>query len=298
MRNFLRNELSLLRNNGLWQWFRFNAYLLRLRVRANEKARSRYRLVDAKDLASLRRSNRVYVFGSGFSLNDLTANEWSEIEMHDTIGFNGFVRQRWIRVDFHLVRGWGEGANVGYNWQREVTELAELINDNPCYQDTVFLLQDEHFAQVSRVLVAEELLKSGVRIARYHTAPAGLDPSVSLVNGLRHLSGTLSDAVNLAFCLGWNEIVLVGVDLYDTRYFWLGPEETLFTNYKTGESWASATSDRGQRFNEPHSTVQNGAIDEMARWAAFMRRRGVEMFVYNPRSLLSKRIPTLRRACS
>lgn len=295
MRHFLRNQWSLIRGNNLSQWLKFNFYLLHLHVRAKKSAHMNYRVIDAKELASLRRSNRVYVFGSGFSLNDLTSNEWAEIERHDTIGFNAFVRQRWVRVDFHLVRGWGEGANVDYNWKREASELAELINDNPYYQNTVFLLQDEHFAQVSRVLLAERLLRSGVRIAGYHTAPEGRDPSLKFVDGLRHVGGTLSDAVNLAFCLGWNEVVLVGVDLYDTRYFWLGAEETFFTDFKTGERWASKTSDRGQRYDEPHSTVQNGVVDEMARWAAFMRKHGVEMFVYNPRSLLANAIPVLGR---
>ena len=42
--------------------------------------------------------------------------------------------------------------------------------------------------------------------------------------GLRHVGGTLSDAVNAAACLGWTHIVLAGVDLYDSRYFWLGAE--------------------------------------------------------------------------
>lgn len=295
MRHFLLNQFSLFRESSAWKWVRFNVYLFRLGVKSRKAARSRYRLLDNRDLLNLKRSNRVYIFGSGYSLNDLTEDEWSEIERHDTIGFNAFVRQGWIRVDYHLVRGWGEGANACFNWQREVTGLAKLINENPCYQNTVFLLQDEHFAQVSRVLVAEGLLKSGARIARYHSAPKGLDPTVSLDDGLRHLSGTLSDAVNLAFCLGWSEIVLVGVDLYDTRYFWLGAQETFFTDYKTGERSVSSTSDRGQRFDEPHSTVQNGVVDEMARWAAFMRGRGVKLCVYNPLSLLAKAIPILER---
>ena len=243
----------------------------------------------------MKRSNRVYIFGSGFSLNDLKPSEWAEIERHDTIGFNAFVRQKWVRVDFHLVRGWGEGANVRFNWQREVAELSELINENSYYKDTIFLLQDEHFAQVSRTLVAEKLLKGGTRIAFYQTASEGLNPTQSLVYGLRHLSGTLSDAVNLAFCLEWNEIILVGVDLYDTRYFWLGAEETFFTDYNTGESWASTISDRGQRFDEPHSTVQNGTVNEMARWATFMQEREVKMFVYNPSSLLAGVIPVFEQ---
>ncbi len=41
------------------------------------------------------------------------------------------------------------------------------------------------------------------------------------------MPGTLVDAVNVAYCLGWKEIVLVGIDLYDSRYYWLPPDKTL-----------------------------------------------------------------------
>jgi hypothetical protein len=249
-------------------------------------------------LSELRRSNRVYVFGSGFSLNDLKPDEWSQIEKHDTLGFNAFVRQRWVRVDFHLVRGWGEGSNVGFNWRREVGELAELINTNCRYQDTVFLMQDDHFAQVSGVLMAEGLLKSGSRIARYHTAPNGVEPTGTLSEGLRHQSGTLSDAVNLAFCLGWDEIVLVGVDLYDTRYFWLKPDETFFTNFKTGERKVATVSDRGQRYDEPHNTACNGVVKDMGVWQSYMAHHGVSLSIYNPRSLLAETLPVFDRTAS
>ena len=135
------------------------------------------------------------------------------------------------------------------------------------------------------------MLKRGARVSYYHTAGKGYYPTTKMSDGLRHLSGTLNDAVNLAFCLGWEEIVLVGVDLYDTRYFWLDPDKTFFTDYTTGKVSESLTSDRGQRYDGPHSTVQNGVVDEMANWANFLKERGVRLFTYNPKSLLSSKIP-------
>lgn len=295
MRQFLSNQLALLRANGAWKSLQFNTHLLRLRVKARGAAKSSYRLLDSKELNALRRSDRVYVFGSGYSLNDLTPREWADIEKHDTLGFNAFVRQKWVRVDFHLVRGWGEGANVDYNWKNEVTELAELINKNPCYRDTVFLLQNEHFAQVSRVLLAEKLLKEKSRVFFYHTAKKAKEPSNCLTKGLQHISGTLSDVVNFAFCLGWREIILVGIDLYDTRYFWLKKNETFFTDFKTGKRSVSELSDRGQRYDQPHSTTKSGVVETLGVWKLILEKHKVRLSVYNPYSLLTQTLPVFKR---
>ena len=41
----------------------------------------------------------MFIFGSGASLNAITPTEWTEIERHDTLGFNWFVRQSFVRCD-------------------------------------------------------------------------------------------------------------------------------------------------------------------------------------------------------
>jgi hypothetical protein len=296
MWHFLRNQVSLFSSATPWEWLHFNVYLAGLCVQAWWARQVHYRTLSSRALRALRKSERVFVFGSGYSLNEISAREWAEICRHDTIGFNAFVQQHWVPVGFHLVRGWGEGANIAYNWRKEIGELARLIKGNPLYSKTVFLMQDEHFGQASRVLLAEKMLPEGTQVGCYWTAAAGALPTRRIEEGLRHLSGTLSDAVNLAFCLGWREIVLVGVDLYDTRYFWLKPDETFCTDYRTGERHVAAVSDRGQRFDQPHSTACNGVVEEMRVWGDFMRSQGVVLSVYNPRSLLAEVLPVYERS--
>ena len=294
MRNFLLNQLFLLRSHGLLNLIAYNYHLCWLSFKSKINVKLYYNLVKTSSLSKYRRSSRVYIFGSGYSLNDITRNEWDEIEKHDTLGFNTFVRQHWIRVDFHLVRGWREGANINLN-PSHILELAQLINNSSFYSETILLLQNEHFAHTSRLLLAEKMLTKGSQISFYHTANYAPLPTSSISHGLRHLSGTLTDAINFAFCMGWREIVLVGVDLYDTRYFWLDPEKTISIDYNTGDMHESLTSDRGQRYDEPHSTVSSGVLSEVAQWAEFMKSYGVELSVYNPNSLLAKKIPLHNR---
>ena len=42
------------------------------------------------------------------------------------------------------------------------------------------------------------------------------------------------DTVNVAYCLGWKHIVLVGVDLYDSRYFYLPQDSTPAIDERSG----------------------------------------------------------------
>ena len=201
------------------------------------------------------------------------------------MGFNAFIRQNWIPLTFHLVRGWWEGTGTRVDWKNELKELGTLISENKLYEKTIFLLQKDFFGLVSNGLVSQRHLPKKNPIFWYKTAKRA-SPTHHLSEGLVHRSGTLTDCVNFGFCLGWKEIILVGVDLYDTRYFWLNKNETFFIDKKTGIKTTSTYSDRGQRFDEAHSTISNGVLTEMHDWSKYLASYGTALKVYNPKSLL------------
>jgi hypothetical protein len=90
------------------------------------------------------------------------------------------------------------------------------------------------------------------------------------------------DAVNFAYAMGYRRIVLAGADYYNKEYFWLEPGETRLEE-KPGivaeKQWPQA---------EP-------IVAMMGRWGEKLRDEGVELSVYNPRSLLATVVPTFRR---
>ena len=63
-----------------------------------------YRALTEEELRRTRKSDTVFIFGSGYSLNDIPPEQWREIERHDTLGFNWFVHQRFVRCDYQLIR--------------------------------------------------------------------------------------------------------------------------------------------------------------------------------------------------
>ena len=105
------------------------------------------------------------------------------------------------------------------------------------------------------------------------------EPSTSLKDGLVHVSATLEECVNFAFLMGWKAIVLAGVDLYDRRYFWLPPDQP---------GYGDTTTDI------PHRTASTGIVDSLGAWRDRFAAEGVQLFVHNPRSLLTSRLPVWR----
>jgi hypothetical protein len=305
----LRPVLRRLPEGIRWQWHRLvhqrrmaadhgGAYYARwlgVRVRLSLKTavgQRAYRRLTPADVARCRRSDTVFVFGSGYSLNDLTPAEWRHFAAHDVFGFSGFVHQRWLRTDFHLVRGWDEAPEGLARRSASAAAYGRMIRENPYFEDTLYILHGDFGSMTTHTLVGDRLLPAGARICWYRTA-ARLDgrPSEAWAKGITHGPGTLADVVNVAYLLGWKRIVLVGVDMYDSRYFWGPPDATLGFNERGEFTAVTPATEHAVRWDERHHASRNGVIELLGAWTRTFAARGVTVSVYNPHSLLRDVMP-------
>jgi hypothetical protein len=245
-------------------------------------ARRAYRFVGPDELAARRRSDTVFVFGSGASLNDIPLDEWRAIAAHDTFGFNWFVHERFVRCDFHLIRGIPDTDVDPRVWRPQLAEYFRLVATNPCFAGTAFLVQGGFRAINGNRALGYRLLPRDRPVLRWRSRRSPLDapPSRSFGEGLVHGHSTLQDAVNAAYLLGWRKIVLAGVDLYDRRYFWLPPDET-----------RSLDVARGADAGSTHSRATTGMVATLGRWGEWLAAEGVALEVLNPQSLLAEVLP-------
>jgi hypothetical protein len=243
------------------------AHLVRLYL-LDRRGRGRYRALSEEELVATRRSDTAFVFGSGRSLVDIPEDDWKRMSEYDTISLREFPRQQWIRADYHLT------SEVDF-----VDEYAERLRTNPRYADTVFVTQEGFRAERGNELVGRGLYPAGARIFRYRRRRSRIaPPSRGFAEGMVHGSSSIFDATNFAYLMGYRRIVLVGVDLYNKEYFWLGPGET--------RPYEAHRADARKVFlgAEP-------IVSLMTTWYAALAMDGVELLVYNPRSLLAERIP-------
>jgi hypothetical protein len=271
------------RRLDVWEWAKLQA------IRAapyfgERRHRRRYDALTEDGLRATRRSDRVFIFGSGYSINAITAAEWEEIGAHDTFSFNYFPHQRFVRADYHMIGELVTGNDLRRSeWEPALREYARLVAENPLYERTVVLLQAGWSAFQSNRMVALELLRPGTRIFRYRRTARGVyrPPSSSFAEGLVHGAATLVGCVNFAVLMGWREIVLAGVDLADSRYFWLPYDAT------------RADMVGVVPHDQPYPMVQP-LIAHLAQWVPLLGARGIRLSVYNPRSLLAAVMPVFR----
>ena len=266
-RSELREAVRLLPVR-LGPWLRFQTH------------RRAYRLLSEDVLRRTRRSDTVFVFGSGASLNDVADEEWERIAAHDTLGFNWWVHQRFVRADYHLIRGIPDTDLDSAVWRPQLAEYFRLIRGNPLFAQTVFLVHTGFRAINGNRAIGYRLLPEQNPIFLWRTSIGAGPPSRSFDDGLVHGQSTLLEAVNFAYLLGWRRIVLAGVDLYDRRYFWLPAGATRSVDERRDATAA-----------EPHFQAATGLVATLAGWRQLLRADGVELEVYNPRSLLAEALP-------
>lgn len=283
--HFSNNIKFLILTHGVFKTLKFLLKIFNLQLKKN---RSYYQFVNWKQLGEKKKSNKVFILGSGYSLNDIKASEWEKIGEHDVIGFNSTVRQSWVRVDYHIIRGWAEGANIYIDFSEIGKNLASFINNNKYYKDTILLLQNDFFGIMSHILLNKKFLKRKTKIFNYYTLNSKTPVKNEYFNRFCHLSGTLSDATHFALNMGWKEVVLVGVDLYDARYFWLKKNETFAIDNITGKRRTSEYTDRGKSYKDEHSTIDNGVEEEFKIWNKIFNENNSKLMVYNKKSLLNK----------
>jgi hypothetical protein len=242
-----------------------------------------YRALSEAELRATRRSDTIFVFGSGYSINDLSSEEWEAFAEHDTLSFNWFPHQRWVRIDYHLIREVATDDLRRSLWRPALERYGKLIRDNPHYADTVFLVQGGWRATNGNRLVGLRLLPLGARVFRFGNRARNdyAPPSESFSEGLVHAAMTLGDCVNFAYLLGWKRIVLVGVDMYDHRYFWLE---------RDAERADIGLPRRRLTVDDPFAGAAT-VIHTLGVWHALFAARGVTLEVYNPKSLLAEVLP-------
>ncbi len=236
--------------------------------------------ISIETAAQRKKSDTLFILGSGYSIKDLTSAEISKMEQHDTLSFSWFVHQNFIRADFHLVR---EVASDDCNptiWREEFRKYAQLLKKNPYYKKTIFIL---HVGLGSIRALLSDSFPEGAEGLFYYNRPKGTrypnDDFRASFGGLTHGPSTLFDCINFAYLLRRRKIVLVGVDLYDRRYFWLEHNQTRRNDMI-----------RDKTYRNKHNTAWETII-WAKRWRKYFQKKGVELYVYNPRSLLVQSLP-------
>ncbi len=248
----------------------------------------RYIFLNIGDLMAKRRTSRIFVFGSGYSINEISEDEWKDICRYDSIGFNGAFHLNKVPFTYFLLRAGHETLNGFFEWRIHAEYILNKISTNSVMHDTAFLFPRGFVSEFTNRLIGYRLWESGRPIFKFFTDRISRRPNKNLEEGLVHRAGTLCSAISFAVAMGYKEIVLVGVDLYDNRYFWVSGDKTLAWDSVGKKEIEAESNVRGLAWSSKHNTVNNGVIDIISNWARILEMESsVKLSVYNPKSLLA-----------
>ena len=226
-----------------------------------------------------KRSDTVFILGSGASISQIKKKQWQHIQQHETIAFNWFVHQSFIPIDFYIVKGVADNDLRKNTYMPQLLEFGNLISSNSkFYQNTLFLLQKGSMATNTNRLLFHRILPKFCKFRRYFSDIQSIfNPSKTC--HLASKGSVLISAINFAYNRGYENIVFVGIDLYDRNYFWLNIEET-----------RSVDLERSKSASDVHHTTTSvlHIISELKNSESF---NDVKFYTFNEKSLLSQVMP-------
>lgn len=249
-----------------------------------------------------RSSDTVFILGSGASVADFGEADFAHMARHDSIGLN-----HWPLHDFVPSYLLFEASTCA---QRVSALLDSLQQRAAQYSDVPLIIDYRSWCRFGTPL---EDLPATLRDQVYLHAPwwlASIKPD-HVRAGLklwdhpwrRHLGdawrlvhhrGGLATAVSFAYLAGYQQIVLAGVDLNDSRFFWeVDPEryKNAAVPPRTEQAGVHSSVDPGLSIK--HHTLPMD--DYLALFAeTLLRPAGVTLYNLNPSSRLAGRLPLYR----
>lgn len=257
-----------------------------------------YEQIGEIELRQRVRGDTLFILGSGSSLAMLPSEIQEEMKLNSTMSLNYSILQSFIRADYHVVRELGVANDVAANIQSsDLKDFGELIARNSCYSDTNFLVQGGYYAWAANSLIGHRGLPRGTRVFRYrNTVTPGFGKLGSSFSTIRHGASTITDCINIGYLLGFKNIVLCGVDLYDRRYFWHVPSASFIS--LPGVTDASIGEYGGVGDLTAKHRAAGRLIGQISAWREELAAAGVNLSVQNPESLLTEVLPVHRASQS
>jgi hypothetical protein len=276
-------------------------------------------------VADFKKSDTLYVLASGGSINDLPPQAWDDIRRCDSLGINFWLYHEHVPTWF--------SCEVSRTPTDAATLMQVLEKRLPDYANTAFLLKDIHklderypqwdrefpLSQIRHFYALHSLSVKGRTVAalrralRWDRALGGFKKSEELW-ALPMKRATVFLAMSFGLMAGYKRIVLCGVDLSNSAYFYDHPRYREARGLPEAPTLPSSAEALEQRYASegvkmlkmPDPTIHNTIdpalnplpMDEIihAFHEEVLRPAGVELFVSLPSSRLFPRIPALYAA--
>jgi len=224
------------------------------------------------------KSKKIFIFGTGKSILELNQNHFQHIKQFDSIGLNFFVLHNFIPTIYMFEYISGEDR-----FQYWASEVEKKLSKHPTTlyvtsELTLKFLKKPQYKYMQRwikthlsdKLLYHKLFYTIVRTKQSLPYLIFLN-NTFINNGLIHIKGSLSTAIDFAIKKKFETIVLCGIDLDDRGHFFPSDDE--------GKMHAT---------NLPSKTIK---IEEYLKYIFNKYSNKINFFISSKHSTLAKYLP-------
>ena len=230
-----------------------------------------------EDFCSKKTHDAVAVIGSGYSVNAVGPATWRLIkEKYDTIGFNWSCKLH-MPMTWYVVREQAASPKrVGLG--QTVTDFIKDMERTP----STLIVKDMSY-RIDNYIHAHNTYRFEHKGRLFneivgHCSVKNFRDDI-FKHGIHHGKNTMTDVLHFVVAMGYRKILFVGVDLTDSRYFWLPYDQP-----------SPLLEREGKKPGDPYSQANN--ILKMV--TGVKELYDIEMAVEHTESLLADVIPVWR----
>ena len=239
-------------------------------------------LITEEQLRKVKKSDTIIIYGCGSSINDITDMQYEDLKGFESCGFNWFCFSG-IPTTYYIVR---EQANIPkrVHGKETISNFYQEINDG--YKQSCLVIHDlkNHSPKAfdysdpknCKRFLLNYVIVNDIKLDDNNPGVEKWKNENIFKSGVYHGKNTLTNALHFSVWMRYKRIIFVGVDLYDSRYFWLDDDETRY-------SVKSKNKDAGSR----HQTATD-VISLVKRMKKCYPK--IKMYTYNKKSLLANYI--------
>lgn len=255
-----------------------------------------YKFENEFDIKKKLKSKTIFIFGSGSSICDLNNRELKKISNFHTMGCNYFAIQDFIRLDFQVFREMGRSSKledqgkIKYDFNM-ISKFSKILQKNKKLQNTIFFLQTGFDAWATNIFIGLRFLKKSTKIFLFSNTRnfRSIKTSNNLNDPIYHGSSTITDCIHLAYLLGFNKIILCGVDLNNRHYFWNQKKLTFY--HLNGVSIEGGEYSGNNNQSESHRS-KDGLVRDLKKWNKDLKKQNIKLYTLSAKSALSEFLPT------
>ena len=187
-------------------------------------------MIDYKELPKYKGSDTGIFLGTGISIRNITDKQWKVIRRHDTWSLNDWHYHSFVPDFYHV-----ELKSYMDEWNQifENTHKAKLKQ----YENVKFIVNRDHCEHILPRLGKMKYIFG-------YPQEVKMGRKSNLSDSYSSCSATL--VIDLMYKMGYKKIIIFGMDLNTTAYFWTDINEYGETHINTNKN---------KPIDEPHSTI-------------------------------------------